>query len=354
MRKIAEKLTEWYLQNKRDLPWRKTRDPYKIWLSEIIFQQTRIDQGLAYYQRFVSRYPDIHQLAMAEEEEVLKMWQGLGYYSRARNLLETAKKISFDCNGVFPASFREIKALKGVGDYTAAAIASIAFDVPVPVVDGNVLRVITRLFNIRTPIDSLQGKKEVKHKMEQLISDQNPGDFNQAVMELGALVCKPQRVLCDQCVLNKYCKALQMNSVSELPMKQKKVEVRHRYFHYFVLNSGEMVLIRKRTGNDIWKNLFDFPMIETTNKSDLKKIHHRFAGMYQLMGKYDLLETKSITHLLTHRKLHVTFSHYKLYPDAKINLSADENLRWVSIDELNNFPFPQLIRKYLDTNENML
>ena len=261
---FSKKLILWYLDHKRDLPWRTTAIPYYIWLSEIILQQTRVEQGLSYYQAFVSVYPTVKKLANASEQEVLKLWQGLGYYSRARNLHTTANYVSNELSGVFPTSYKELIKLKGVGDYTASAIASICFNEATAVVDGNVYRVLARYFGIATPINSSLGIKEFKNLAQQLIDIDNPGNHNQALMEFGARQCKPQKPNCEICIFNDSCIALQQKKVSELPVKLKKTKVKNIYFNYIVLISkNEKTFLQKRIGKGIWQNLYEFPVIET-------------------------------------------------------------------------------------------
>ena len=262
--KFSKALVSWYLQNKRDLPWRETTNPYCIWLSEIILQQTRVDQGLAYYLKFVKNFPTVFDLARADEEEILKLWQGLGYYSRARNLHTSAKYIIDELEGVFPTNYKSLLKLKGVGDYTASAIASICFDEPTAVVDGNVYRVLARYFGIATPINSTSGIKEFKKLAQELIDVKNPANHNQAIMEFGARMCKPQNPDCTICPLNDSCIALQKKEVKNLPIKDKKVKVRKRYFNYLVvITSDKKTILRKREGKGIWQNLYEFPLIET-------------------------------------------------------------------------------------------
>ncbi len=257
-------LIKWYLQNKRDLPWRKTVDPYQIWLSEIMLQQTRVVQGMPYFFSFIKEFPTVKDLADAREEKVLKLWQGLGYYSRARNLHKTAQYISNDLNGIFPDSYKELLKLKGVGEYTAAAIASFSYNEPVPVVDGNVFRVLARYFDIESDIAVPATKKEFAALAQELMPKDNPALFNQAIMEFGALQCVPKSPECSVCVFNESCAALQKGKVNMLPVKSKKLKVTNRYFNYLILEDvlGN-TLIQKRTQKGIWHNLYEFPLLET-------------------------------------------------------------------------------------------
>ena len=255
----------WYHQNKRALPWRQTSDPYKIWISEIILQQTKVDQGVKYYYRFLERFPTIKKLAEANEDEVLKIWQGLGYYSRARNLHFTARYINNELNGKFPADFESILQLKGIGPYTAAAIASFAYNLPCPALDGNVYRVLSRYFGIGTPIDSAKGKKEFYRLATELIPASNPGLHNQAMMEFGALQCTPKPD-CSRCPVAETCFVFRNNMVSHLPVIEKKTKQRNRYFDYYLIEKGEFIYLEKRMGNDIWRNLYQFPLVETPDE----------------------------------------------------------------------------------------
>ena len=259
---FREHLLRWFAQNSRPLPWKGERDPYKIWLSEIILQQTRVEQGLPYYQKFIERYPTVGQLADAPEDEVLKLWEGLGYYSRARNLHTTAKRIAGELGGKFPSTYEDIRALKGVGDYTAAAIASFAFGLPYAVLDGNVFRVLARFFGIATPTDTSAAKKEFAALAGALLDPSRPGDFNQALMDFGATHCTPQQPKCPACLLRTHCAAFQQNRVAELPVRSKGVVKKDRYFVYLVAQYKGDIFVRKRTGKDIWRNLWEFPLLE--------------------------------------------------------------------------------------------
>lgn len=261
---LSARLIKWYKANKRDLPWRHEKDAYKIWLSEIILQQTQVVQGLAYYQRFTDYYPTIKHLANASEDEVLKLWQGLGYYSRARNLLQTAKTVVADFDGVFPSNYLEIRNLKGVGDYTAAAIASFSFGLPHAVVDGNVYRLLSRVYGIETPIDSTVGKKQFFELANSLLDRKQPDIHNQAIMEFGSQYCKPKNPDCLNCPLNTNCFAFKQARVAQLPVKANKTKVKKRYFTYLLLiNSKNQILIKRREQNDIWKGLYEFLLIES-------------------------------------------------------------------------------------------
>ncbi len=303
---FSKKLIAWYLDNKRELPWRMTKDPYKIWLSEIMLQQTRVAQGLPYYLRFIEAFPDVRDLADASEEQILKLWQGLGYYSRARNLHHTARYVAYELNGNFPDNYSDLKKLKGVGDYTASAIASICFGEPTPVVDGNVYRVLSRFFGIETPINSSKGIKEFKRLAEILIDKQQPANFNQAAMEFGATQCKPQNPYCLHCPMNDGCLALQQNKVAMLPVKLKKQKVGQRYFNYIVFVSEDgKTLLRQRTQKGIWHKLYEFPLIETRALAAEDEVlqHEMLSGCTSV----SLYNETPIVHKLSHQHLYTQF-----------------------------------------------
>ncbi len=306
---FSNTLIYWYLQNKRDLPWRKTKDPYAIWLSEIILQQTRIEQGLSYYLNFLEKFPTIFDLAKADEQTVLKLWQGLGYYSRARNLHYSANYVVNKLDGKFPKTYRDLLELKGVGDYTASAIASICFDEPTAVVDGNVYRVLARYFGIKTPINSTKGGKEFKRLAQELIDHKQPGTFNQALMEFGARQCKPQNPNCNICPLNAGCAALEKNMVDQLPVKEKKLKIRKRHFNYLVVD-GEAKLLQKRVGHGIWQNLYEFPLLESDREVDAIEFVKSsfFSNLFQNEKvSLKLFNQQPIIHKLSHQHLHIKF-----------------------------------------------
>jgi len=297
------------------MPWRNTTHPYHIWLSEIILQQTRVAQGLPYYIAFTEAFPTVQDLAQATEEEVLKLWQGLGYYSRGRNLHASAKMIVEEMDGVFPNTYEEIKKLKGVGDYTASAIASICFNEPTAVVDGNVYRVLSRVYGIDTPINSTAGVKEFKALAQELIDEDRPADFNQAIMEFGAIQCKPQNPYCLHCIYNDSCVALQQNKVSELPVKLKKTKVKHKYFHYLYIKDKQgQTIIKQRTGKGIWQGLYEFPVIEELaalqegEEDRFRESVKNHSLLQSLVIKdIDRYNDTPIVHKLSHQHLHTTF-----------------------------------------------
>ena len=309
---FSKTLITWYLHNKRDLPWRGIRDPYFIWLSEIILQQTRVAQGTPYYFAFTHAYPTIQDLASADEATVLKLWQGLGYYSRARNLHTAAKYVVNELNGVFPSTYSEILKLKGVGDYTASAIASICFNEPTAVVDGNVYRVLSRCFGIDTPINSTSGIKEFKTLAQKLIDPSQPSTYNQALMEFGARHCVPQNPDCNSCVFNTSCVAFRKNRVSNLPVKLKKTKVRNRYFNFLVpLTEDKKTILNQRKGKGIWQNLYQFPLVETAQEVDeaalLSEESFRSNTAYWDIDSISLFNEVAVIHKLSHQHLHTRF-----------------------------------------------
>ena len=338
----SKTLIRWYSHNKRELPWRKTQNPYHIWLSEIILQQTRVDQGLPYYLKFISEFPTINDLAFASEKQVLKLWQGLGYYSRARNLHAAAKFIVNELGGIFPNTFSELLKLKGVGDYTASAIASICFNEATPVLDGNVYRFIARYYGINTPINTTKARKEFKSVLNQLIDKENPATFNQAIMEFGAKQCKPISPDCSVCPFKNTCYAYSVKKIEELPVKQKPIKVKKRYFNYIVLLSeDEKTQIEKRTGKGIWQNMYQFPLLEFDKPQDYKAIKETLA---QKIESKDILEVveyneQQVIHKLSHQHLYTKFWIVKVS-----NLD-----KGISINQLNEYPFPVLITNFLQS-----
>ena len=274
---FSRALLPWYRAHRRPLPWRGDPDPYRVWLSEVILQQTRVDQGLAYWQRFTERYPTVKDLATAPEGEVLKLWQGLGYYSRARNLLSAARQVVNDHGGQFPSTHAELLKLKGVGDYTAAAIASICFGRPDAVVDGNVFRVLARVFGIETPIDSTAGRKEFRALAGRLLDPAHPGDHNQAVMELGATVCTPKNYACLLCPLQARCIAFATGRIDALPVKAGVTRTRDRFFNYLHIATAKGLFLRQRTGKDIWQGLWELPLIESEKPLSAKAMPARLG-----------------------------------------------------------------------------
>jgi A/G-specific adenine glycosylase len=341
--KFSNTLIKWYLQNKRDLPWRKTTNPYPIWLSEIMLQQTRVAQGTPYFLSFTTAFPTVFDLANASEEQVLKLWQGLGYYSRARNLHKTAQTVAFEMNGVFPDNYADLLKLKGIGEYTAAAIASFSYNECVPVVDGNVFRVLSRYFDIETDIAQASAKKEFAALAFELMPKNNPAQFNQAIMEFGALQCVPKNPNCFECVFNTSCAALQKKKVDQLPVKSKKTKVRNRYFNYIVASDDfGNTIIQKRTAKGIWHNLYEFPLIETDKVEDFNTVAQQIQQhFFQEHVIESLLEynDESIIHKLSHQHLHIKF--------WKANLKGTiEN--GIDVETVKTFPFPIVIHNFIE------
>jgi A/G-specific adenine glycosylase len=339
---FSNSLLLWYLQNKRDLPWRNTANPYFIWLSEIMLQQTRVAQGLPYFLSFTETFPTIFDLANAEEEQVLKLWQGLGYYSRARNMHKTAQIIAFEFDGKFPENYNDLIKLKGIGEYTAAAIASFAFNEVVPVVDGNVFRVLSRYFDITTDIATSGAKKEFTSLANELIPKDKPALFNQAIMEFGALQCVPKNPNCDICILNCSCVALQKKKVTELPIKSKKTKVINRHFNYIVfLDNYDNTIINKRTEKGIWQNLYEFPVIETNKELDFEIIANKIQENFSEneITSISIYNNKQIIHKLSHQKLHINF--YKVAISNKI-------IDGINLELVRNFPFPIVIYNFIE------
>jgi len=343
MKKFSNQLIQWYLINKRDLPWRKVSNPYYIWLSEIILQQTRVDQGLAYYLKFIVQFPTVKNLAEASEEEVLKLWQGLGYYSRARNLHYSAKYIVNELNEEFPRNYKDLLNLKGVGDYTASAIASICYNESTAVVDGNVYRVLARYFGIETAINSTKGIKEFKQLAQELIDEKNPGTHNQAIMEFGARMCKPQNPDCTICPLKDSCVSLQKNTISELPFKEKKIKIRNRFFNYLVIitDTGK-TKIEKRTSG-IWRNMYQFPLIESEKEIEFEELicDSEFENLFKGLETTIKLDNENlIVHKLSHQHIYTKFWIIKTTNQTQFNFE------WNSISEK---PVPQLIANFLNS-----
>jgi A/G-specific adenine glycosylase len=341
--KFSNTLVKWYLQKKRDLPWRKTTDPYPIWLSEIMLQQTRVAQGTPYFFSFTEAFPTVFDLANAHEEQVLKLWQGLGYYSRARNLHKTAQTVAYEMGGVFPDNYTDLIKLKGIGEYTAAAIASFSYNECVPVVDGNVFRVLSRYFDLETDIAQASAKKEFAKLAHELMPEDNPAQFNQAIMEFGALQCVPKSPNCSICVFNGSCLALQKNKVDQLPVKSKKLKVRNRYFNYIVAaDDFGNTIIQKRTAKGIWHNLYEFPLLETDKVEDFDTVaQHIQQDFFKGNEILSLLEynEESIIHKLSHQHLHIKF--WKASLKGTIENGID-------LESVKAFPFPIVIHNFIE------
>ncbi|MCF8224599.1 MAG: A/G-specific adenine glycosylase [Bacteroidales bacterium] len=399
--KISEIITEWYKKYKRQLPWRSTSDPYRIWLSEIILQQTRVSQGLDYYIRFVEKFPDVQSLAAASEETVMKFWQGLGYYSRARNMHQASREIVSVYNGKFPGNYDALLKLKGVGPYTAAAVASIAFGEPVAVVDGNVSRVLGRLFAVGEPVNSTEGARKISELAFELLDRDVPGNHNQAIMEFGALQCTPVNPNCRECPLNHICESYRLNASDKFPLKLKQTKRKNRYFTYFVIKQYGHTYIRKRTGEDIWKSMYEFPMIEqdqitwngqeaghvesssiqsgdyitmfeikarknfkpqyppTDGFEDLQFLQQRryrtlWTGTIEdltglMSGDFEISGvSEGIRHHLTHRIIHARFIHINMLERNQLTADGWKRIRTCDLSE---YPLPRLIDRYLEQNQ---
>lgn len=339
METFSSKLIHWYRLHHRKLPWRETTDPYKIWLSEIILQQTRIEQGLSYYQAFVTNYPTIGELAKASEQEVLKLWQGLGYYSRARNLHHTARYIVKELGGEFPQNYQDLLKLKGVGPYTAAAIASFAYNEAVPAIDGNVYRLLSRCFLIETPINTPKALKEFKAIGTELLRGSEAALFNQATMELGATVCKPTQPFCTKCPVAPHCLAYEQKRQTEFPVKLKKNKVVERHFQYFIVKEKDQLILHKREGKGIWQNLYEPVLLEKAQPS--QKELGDFLKKELNLTSFQLRKRNNtpILHKLSHQHIQATF--WEVLPEEQAILSAP--YRWVRNQDLSQYPFPKIV-----------
>jgi A/G-specific adenine glycosylase len=348
-RYFSLKIVEWYEQHHRKLPWRETKDPYRIWLSEVILQQTRVNQGLPYYRKFEEKFPTIKDLANAREDEVLRLWQGLGYYTRARNLHKCAKEVVNTYGSKFPSSFNALKNLPGVGDYTASAIASISFLEPVAVVDGNVYRVLSRVFGLDKNISQTPGKKFFKDFATKLVSTTQPDIYNQAIMEFGAIQCTPKQPRCNECIFNESCIANYQGLQHILPVNIKAKKIKDRYFYYFVLMNKKGIAMKKRMDNDIWNGLYDFHMVETKRSRALSKIIRENHLLNELVTPgTPVLTTKQYKHVLTHQNIHAKFIMVN-----KVAACQNSELRFYSKKEIEKLPKPILIHRFL-TDYNIL
>lgn len=343
MNQFGRILIEWYECNKRDLPWRQTKDPYKIWISEVILQQTRVAQGYDYYCRFIERFPDFHVLAEADDDEVMKYWQGLGYYSRARNLLEAARSIRD--RSTFPDTYEEVRALKGVGEYTAAAICSIAYDMPYAVVDGNVYRVLSRWMGVDTPIDTSSGKKVFAELATEWLMKEHPGVYNQAIMDFGALQCVPVSPQCETCPLIDSCVAYRERRVNLLPKKQRKIKVLERYFIYLYVHASEYTYLYKRSAGDIWQNLYEFPLIEP-DRDVLEEEFFFLSELHSLLGATKVNRIRKIgnrvKHVLSHRVIYADCYEVEVDKDCVLSGAYQK----VLVDDLHKFPVSRLLSHF--------
>jgi A/G-specific adenine glycosylase len=347
---ISSILKNWYLQNKRDLPWRQTRNPYYIWISEVILQQTRVNQGLSYYFKFIEQFSDIKTLAHAKAEDVYKVWQGLGYYSRARNLHEGAMFVHQNYQGSLPGSYDELLTIKGIGEYTAAAIASIAFNLPYAAIDGNVHRVITRIYGITDAVNTAEGRKKIRKSADELLDHENPGQFNQAIMEFGALQCVPKSPNCNLCPVASFCYALQHNMVQQLPFKIKNSKITTRFFTYIYIEHNGCTFIKKRDKKDIWQGLYELPLIETKSKYSFEELLHtkEWLAFFKNVNVYIIGNGKRYKHQLTHQTIEVEFIHIKmdvLWPEL------GKHYVMIKKEELTLYPVSRLIEKYLQDTE---
>ncbi len=347
MSSFSKSLIAWYQVRKRDLPWRNTNEPYFIWLSEIILQQTRVDQGMSYYQKFVVLFPTIHHLANADEDDVLKAWQGLGYYSRARNLHTTAKIISKQHQGKFPQTSIELEKLKGIGSYTSAAIASFCFKEVCPVLDGNVMRFLARLYGISDPVDGSVGKKKLHLLASQLIDKKNPGIFNQAIMEFGATHCTYRQPNCAACLYAISCVAHKTNAIENFPVKGKKTKVKKLFLYYFVIRYKKKVFLLKRTKSGIWQGLHDFPNFESSTELEIGNVIAEFLQEHNMTKSATVVSTSEMfKHILTHRTIHAKFIELELKKTWK---SLPTDVFAVLEIEIDKYGIPRLIEKYLES-----
>jgi A/G-specific adenine glycosylase len=338
------------VENKRQMPWKGEKDPYKIWVSEIILQQTRVNQGTDYYNRFIRHFPNIKSLAIASEKKIYKLWEGLGYYTRCRNLIETAKFIHNNLGGKFPEKYEDILSLRGIGNYTASAIASFAFNLPYAVLDGNVFRVLARFFGIELSINSSEGKKIYRELSQLLLDKKNSADYNQAIMDFGAMVCRPSLPLCSECVLRKKCFAFRNNKVNELPINTKVNKQKSRFFIYIIAEYKNRFYIHKRTEKDIWQNLYDFILIETKSPIKEKDVlaHDKFISIFDHQEFKIIFISKDFSQKLTHQIIHGRFVHLKI----STPLQNAEKYFLATKDEIKLLPFPKLITSYF-TDKNV-
>ncbi len=341
-------LKQWHLsKNKRQMPWKGEKDPYKIWLSEVILQQTRVEQGWAYYERFIKKYPTVHHLAQSVDNEVFKLWEGLGYYNRCRNLLSTARMVSNELGGYFPATKEGLLQLKGVGNYTAAAIGSFAFGLPLAVVDGNVYRIISRVLGIEEPIDQPKGKGLFEQLADELLDKKEPAGHNQAMMDFGATVCTPKNPACDGCPFAPKCVAFNKSIQHKLPVKAKKVKTKNRFLYYLILDYKNQKLVRKRGQGDIWKDLHEFFLVEKDEPADERVLKSNEFWSKQKLFSVNQIQTVSdqLVHLLTHQKIHSRI--LKVSIDKKIDVPGYE---WVGPAQFKKIAFPRLLTRFLETH----
>lgn len=343
---FSEEIINWYQKHKRDLPWRNTNDPYIIWLSEIIMQQTRVEQGMPYFNRFAEKYPTVKHFASATEEEILKLWQGLGYYSRGRNMHQTSQAVMEEHAGYFPKNYDSLIRLKGIGEYTAAAISSFSSNEAKAVVDGNVFRLLSRYFGIDTPINTGKGKKIFTDLANELLDQTQAGTFNQAMMEFGSLQCKPKNPDCLQCPLQTSCEARLRNKINDLPVKLKSQKSKDRYFNYIVAIKNDKILVNKRSSGDIWENMIDLPLFETDSPIEVPDLiqSEKFTGAF---GKQVLVRSisKPVKHILSHQKLNTSFIQIEQFTEEFI---TKQSWFYVSREEFEKLPQPKLIFQFFE------
>ncbi len=350
---LSNQIIDWYLQYKRDLPWRNTKDAYTIWISEIMLQQTRVATATDYFNRFLNQFPTVSDLAMADEREVLKLWQGLGYYSRARNLHATAKIIHTDYNGVFPNTYKDILKLKGIGTYTAAAISSFAFNLPYAALDGNVFRVLSRVYSIDKPIDTGEGKKFFQELATETMGNARPEIYNQAIIEFGALQCTPRTPNCETCPIQANCLAFGNGQIDQLPLKSKQIKTKNRYFYYLFLSCENRFIIEKREGKDIWKNMYQYPLIESDKAISTKKLLQTSKWKELFENKELVIQSicENVVHKLSHQNLHTTIIHINTDIDQ---LKEIKPYQIIDYSEIENYPFPKPIENHINaTFENI-
>jgi A/G-specific adenine glycosylase len=344
---FSEEIIEWYHKHKRDLPWRNTNDPYIIWLSEIIMQQTRVEQGMPYFNRFAEKYPTVKHFASATEEEILKLWQGLGYYSRGRNMHQTSREVMEEHAGYFPKNYDSLIRLKGIGEYTAAAISSFSSNEAKAVVDGNVFRLLSRYFGMDTPINTGKGKKIFTDLANELLDQTQAGTFNQAMMEFGSLQCKPKNPDCTVCPVQTSCEARLKNKINDLPVKLKSQKSKDRYFNYIIAIKNSKILVNKRRPGDIWENMIDLPLFETESPVEVPDLIQS-ENFIKTFGKQVLVRSisKPVKHILSHQKLNARFIHIEQFTEEFI---PHQNWFYVSKEELDKLPQPKLIFQFFET-----
>lgn len=342
---LADQLIDWYSKNGRDLPWRQTNNPYIIWLSEIILQQTRIEQGMPYFYKFVEAYPTVKDFAEADEEDLLRLWQGLGYYSRVRNMHKAAKAVMTEFDGIFPSTYEDVITLTGVGEYTAAAISSFSINQKKAVLDGNVFRVLARYFGIDTAINSTAGKKQFLTIANEVISDKFPGLYNQAIMDFGATVCKPKAPVCENCILRLDCVAFSKNLIASLPIKTKGKPSRNRYFNYFIIEKDGAYVFTKRGADDVWANMYEFPLIETNEEIEISDLQQLEAYKTHFEGAEITPIGSSVKHILSHQNIYARF--YRIV-DEKYIVKKNPSWNYYNSDNLDKLAKHKLIFSFIN------